>query len=59
MDEKEEEKAQMGEHVSLLDTHLVEFIWCRRFDDCSFQNLFGSIQQNIPCSLFLSKHILQ
>ncbi|CAF1350933.1 unnamed protein product [Adineta ricciae] len=41
-------KNQMGQHRSLLDSHLAEFIWRRKFGNRSFENLIRIIQEVYP-----------
>ena len=45
---KMKKKSQMGQHVSLLGTHLVEFMWRRRFAKRPFEYLIRSIQEKYP-----------
>ncbi|CAF3729211.1 unnamed protein product [Rotaria socialis] len=40
---KMKKKRQMGQHVTLLQTHLTEFMWRRRFGDRPFENMTLSI----------------
>lgn len=42
---KMKKKTQMGQHVSLLDTHLIEFMWRRRFQDHPFEYLVRAVQE--------------
>ncbi|CAF3115675.1 unnamed protein product [Rotaria sp. Silwood2] len=35
----------MGQHVTLLGTHLIEFMWRQRFGDHPFENLVRAIQE--------------
>ena len=35
---KMKKKNQMGRHRSLLETHLTEFMWRRKFGDRPFEN---------------------
>ena len=41
---KNKETNQMGQHRSLLETHLTEFMWRQKFSDCPFENLIHMIQ---------------
>ena len=45
---KMKKKAQMGQHVSLLGTHLVEFMWRRRFGERPFEYIIRSVQEKYP-----------
>lgn len=45
---KMKKKCQMGQHVSLLDTHLIEFMWRRRFGDRPLENLLRAINEKYP-----------
>ena len=45
---KTKKKNQMGQHRSLLDTHLIEFVWCCKFADRPFKNLIRMIQEQYP-----------
>jgi hypothetical protein len=45
---KIKKKAQMGQHVSLLGTHLIEFMWRRRFGDRPPGYLVCAIQEKYP-----------
>ena len=45
---KRKKKNQMGQHVSLLETHLVEFMWRQRMGDRPFEYLVRSIQYKYP-----------
>ena len=45
---KIKKKAQMGQHVSLLDTHLIEFMWRRRFGDQPLEYLVRAIHEKYP-----------
>ena len=45
---KRKKKAQMGQHVSLLGSHLIEFLWRRRFGERPFENLVRCIQDKYP-----------
>ena len=38
----------MGQHRSQLNTHLAEFMWCRKFGARSLENLIGIIQEKYP-----------
>ena len=38
----------MGQHASPLGTHLIEFVWRRRFDERPFENLVRCIQDKHP-----------
>ncbi|CAF4334028.1 unnamed protein product [Rotaria sp. Silwood2] len=42
---KRKKKAPMGQHVTLLGTHLIEFMWRQRFGDHPFENLVRAIQE--------------
>ena len=45
---KMKKKREMGQHVSLLDSHLTEFMWRRRFGQRPFENIVRMIQQIYP-----------
>ena len=38
-------KNQVGQHRSILDTHLIEFMWRRKPDDRPFEDLLRMIQE--------------
>ncbi|CAF3574980.1 unnamed protein product [Rotaria socialis] len=42
---KRKKKNQMGQHVTLLGTHLTEYMWRQRFGDRPFENLVRAIQE--------------
>ena len=45
---KIKKKKQMGQHRALLDTHMAEFMWRRRFNQRPFENLIRIIQEKYP-----------
>jgi transposase-like protein len=45
---KRKKKQQMGQHRSLLSTHLGEFMWRRKFGDRPFENLVKCIRDLYP-----------
>ncbi|CAF3501212.1 unnamed protein product [Rotaria socialis] len=42
---KREKKNQMGQHATLLGTHLTEYMWRQRFGDRPFENLVLAFQE--------------
>ena len=45
---KMKKKDQTGQHRLLLETHLTEFMWRRKFGDRPFENLIRMIQEQYP-----------
>ena len=45
---KMKKKAQMDQHVTLLEIYLIEFMWRRRFGDHPFEALLRAIQEKYP-----------
>ncbi len=45
---KRKKKQQMGQHNSLLDTRLAEFMWRRKYGDRPFKNLIRCIRDIYP-----------
>ena len=45
---KMRKKSQMGQHRSLLETHLAEFMWRRKFHPRPLENLIRAIQEQYP-----------
>ena len=45
---KMKKKSRMGQHVALLYTHLIDFMWRRRFGDCPMDYLVRAVQEKYP-----------
>ena len=52
---KRKKKTQMDQHASLLGTHLIEFVWRRRFGERPFENFVRCVQDKRPVYFIFNK----